>query len=45
MCVYMLYQSTIYIGWRALFAVVLVLLGLPLYFLSRMIGYHGDAED
>jgi basic amino acid/polyamine antiporter, APA family len=36
MCVYMLYQSTIYVGWRALIAVGLILLGLPLYWLSRM---------
>jgi amino acid transporter len=44
MCVYMLYQSTIYIGWQALFAVILVLVGVPLYWLSRAIGYHGEAE-
>jgi basic amino acid/polyamine antiporter, APA family len=43
MCVYMLYQSTIYVGWRALFAAGLVLLGLPLYAISRMIGYRGEA--
>lgn len=41
MCVYMLYQSTIYVGFRALFAVVLVLLGLPLFVISYMTGgYH-----
>ncbi len=42
MCVYMLYQSVLYVGWRALFAVGLVLLGLPLYWLSRLVGYRGD---
>ena len=41
MCVYMLYQSVLYVGWRALFAVGLVLLGLPLYWLSRRVGYRG----
>jgi amino acid transporter len=45
MCVYMLYQSVMYVKERALFAVVLVLIGVPLYFLSRAIGYHGNAED
>jgi amino acid transporter len=44
MCLYMLYQSTVYIGWGVLFAVVLVLLGVPLYFLSRSIGYYGEDE-
>jgi hypothetical protein len=38
MCVYMLYQSTIYIEWRALFVVVLLLLGLPFYWLSQALG-------
>jgi amino acid transporter len=45
MCLYMLYQSSVYVGWRALLAVGLVLLGLPLYWLSRAIGYHRQAED
>ncbi len=31
----MLYQSTEYVGWHALFAIVVVLLGLPFYWLSR----------
>jgi hypothetical protein len=34
----MLYQSVVYIGWRTLFVVVLLLLGLPLYALSQMLG-------
>jgi amino acid transporter len=38
MCVYMLYQSSVYIGWRTLFVVVLLLLGLPLYLLSQALG-------
>ena len=38
MCVYMLYQSTMYIGWRTLFVVVLLLFGLPLYWLSQALG-------
>jgi APA family basic amino acid/polyamine antiporter len=38
MCIYMLYQATIYIEWRALFVVVLLLLGLPLYWLSQAPG-------
>ncbi len=38
MCVYMLYQSTIFIEWRALFVVALLLLGLPLYWLSQALG-------
>ncbi len=37
MCGYMLYQSIIYVKWRCLFAIGLVLLGLPLYWLSRLI--------
>jgi len=45
MCVYMLYQSIIYVGWRALFAIGLVLLGLPLYWLSRMVGYRGEDRN
>jgi amino acid transporter len=42
MCAYMLYQSSIYVGLRAFFAVGVVLIGLPLYGLSRMIGYRGE---
>jgi basic amino acid/polyamine antiporter, APA family len=44
MCIYMLYQSILYVEKRALLAIALVLLGLPLYWLSRLIGYHGEAE-
>jgi basic amino acid/polyamine antiporter, APA family len=36
-CAWMLYQATTYVGWHALFAVIIVLLGLPLYWLSRLI--------
>ena len=45
MCAYMLYKSTIYIEWRAVFGFGLVLLGLPLYGLSRAIGYRGETAD
>jgi amino acid transporter len=53
MCIYMLYKSTIYVIGPAqdynlehpLFALPLVLIGLPLYWLSRAIGYHGSAES
>lgn len=38
MCVYMLYSSTIYIGWRTLFVVALLLAGVPLYLLSQAFG-------
>jgi amino acid transporter len=44
-CVYMLFQSTVFIGLQAAFAVVLVLLGFPLYGLSRLIGYNRIAEE
>ena len=52
MCIYMLYKSTIYVVGPAedynleqpLFALPLVLIGLPLYWLSRLIGYHGEPE-
>ena len=41
---YMLFEATKYVGWRALFAVVLVLVGVPLYWLARLCGgYRGDA--
>jgi len=36
-CAWMLYQSVKYVEWQALFAVVIVLLGLPLYWLSSLI--------
>jgi basic amino acid/polyamine antiporter, APA family len=53
MCIYMLYKSTLYVVGPAeefnlehpLFALPLVLIGLPLYWLSRAIGYHGLAEQ
>jgi amino acid transporter len=38
MCVYMLYRAALYIEWRTLFVVVLLLLGLPLYWLSQALG-------
>ena len=38
MCAYMLYQSTIYIEWRVLFVVAVLLAGLPLYWLSQAFG-------
>jgi basic amino acid/polyamine antiporter, APA family len=37
-CVYMIYQSSIYVGWRALFALGLLALGLPLFWISRKLG-------
>ncbi|MCI0640526.1 MAG: amino acid permease [Gemmataceae bacterium] len=40
MCAYMLYRSTIYIEERVIFVIVLLLLGLPFYGLSRLIGGH-----
>ncbi len=42
MCCYMLYQSTIYVGYRSLFAAVLVLLGAPLFVLSLLIGGYRE---
>jgi basic amino acid/polyamine antiporter, APA family len=36
-CAWMLYQATVFVEWHALFAVVIVLLGLPFYWLSRLI--------
>ncbi len=44
MCAIMLFASAYEIGARAVFAVVLVLIGLPLYWLSRLIGYRGEPE-
>jgi amino acid transporter len=43
MCVYMLYQSTVYIKERVVFVIALLLVGVPLYWLSRLIG--GRAPD
>lgn len=42
MCVYMLYRSVIYIEWRTMFVVVLLLLGIPLYWLSQAMGTPQD---
>jgi APA family basic amino acid/polyamine antiporter len=36
-CAWMLYQATKYVEWHALFAFALVLLGVPLYWFSRLI--------
>lgn len=44
MCVYMLYQSTVFIGWRVLFPIALLLLGLPLYGLSQLLGVPRSEE-
>jgi APA family basic amino acid/polyamine antiporter len=44
MCAYMLYQSVMYAKWHALFPAGLVLLGVPLYFASRAIGYRDSSE-
>jgi amino acid transporter len=41
-CAWMLYRSIIYVEWHALFAVVIVLLGIPLYGLSRLISGPPD---
>jgi amino acid transporter len=44
-CAWMLYRATIYIEWHVLFAIAIVLLGVPLYLLSRLIsGAPRDAE-
>lgn len=45
MCIYMLYRSTIYIEWRTLFVVALLLLGIPLYGLSQMLGVPKPKTD
>jgi len=43
-CGFMIYQSTTYVGWRSLFAFGLVLLGIPIFFLAKLLGgYKGDA--
>jgi amino acid transporter len=45
-CVFMLYRSTIYVGWRALFAIGLVVLGIPLFWLAKLFGgYRGEVEQ
>jgi amino acid transporter len=44
MCVYMLYTSTEYIGWRVLFVVVLLFLGVPLYLFSQALGVRSSSE-
>ncbi|MFO0964676.1 MAG: amino acid permease [Gemmataceae bacterium] len=44
MCAYMLYQSIDYIGWRSLFVVALLLLGVPLYWLSQAFGGRRDTD-
>jgi amino acid transporter len=36
-CAWMLYQAVDYVKWHALFAVVIVLLGIPLYWVSLLI--------
>ena len=36
-CGWMLYRAVIFVEWHCLFAIVLVLLGLPLYWLSSLI--------
>lgn len=52
MCMYMLYQSVIYVQWRSLVCIGLVLLGLPLFWLSRLLGKpatsgqgYGEAQE
>lgn len=45
MCAYMLYQSVIYVQWRCLFAIGLVLTGLPLYWLSKLISSPTDQDE
>lgn len=43
-CIFMLYSSVVYVGWRSLFAIALTLLGIPLYLFACLIGgYRGDA--
>jgi basic amino acid/polyamine antiporter, APA family len=41
-CAWMLYQATDYVKWHALFAIAIVLLGLPLYLFSRLISGSRD---
>jgi APA family basic amino acid/polyamine antiporter len=45
MCAYMLYRSIIYIEWRTVFVVVLLLVGVPLYWLSQALGVPRRFED
>src|SRR5207245_7687237 len=42
-CAWMLYQATTYVKWHALFAIAVVLLGVPLYWLSRLISVSRDS--
>ncbi len=42
MCAYMLYRATIYIEERVIFVIVLLILGLPFYWLSRLFGAPKD---
>jgi amino acid transporter len=42
-CAWMLYRATIWVEWHALFAIAILLLGIPLYWLSRMIS--GPIEE
>jgi amino acid transporter len=44
MCVYMLYRSVIYIEWRTLFVVALLLVGVPLYLFSQVLGVPKRSE-
>ncbi|MCI0379755.1 MAG: amino acid permease [Gemmataceae bacterium] len=44
-CTFMLYRATIYIEWRTLFVVALLLLGLPLFLLSQSMGIPSNAES
>jgi APA family basic amino acid/polyamine antiporter len=44
-CCFMLYRSTIYVGYRCLFGFALVLLGLPLYGLSALFGGYTPHES
>ncbi len=45
-CAWMLYQATDYVKWHALFAVIILLLGVPLYWFSRLIsGSRGAGPE
>ena len=44
-CTYMLYRATIYIEWRVLFVVFLLVIGFPLYFLSQMMGTPSSSDE
>ncbi|HYV39216.1 MAG TPA: amino acid permease [Gemmataceae bacterium] len=43
-CAWMLYQATTYVGWHALFAIIILMLGFPLYWVSRTISGPLDEE-